>query len=82
MMEDAELGSYSLGLSSTNLSWTEAGVKIFRCKRQTPRGKQIVPAACKRVEAASRLSGLRFAEILAKGLVDHATMLARRARPA
>jgi small-conductance mechanosensitive channel len=84
MMDDAELGPYILAPLKTNLYRIEPGVKIFRCKVQTPPGKQfdIRAAAYKRIEAALRESGLRFAEIVPKVLVEHATMPAHNARPA
>jgi small-conductance mechanosensitive channel len=66
MMEDPELGPYILSPLKAVVYRIDPGVKIFRCKVQTPPGKQfdVRAAAYKRIEAALREAGIRFAEVI------------------
>jgi moderate conductance mechanosensitive channel len=82
MMEDPELGPYILAPLKAVVYRIDPGVKIFRCKVQTPPGKQfdVRAAAYKRIEAALRDAGIRFAEIVPT--VTVATAPSERVQPA
>jgi small-conductance mechanosensitive channel len=64
MMEDPEIAPLIVAPLKTKLYRIEPGVKVFRCKVQTPPGKQfeVRAAAYKRIEAALRENGIRFAD--------------------
>jgi small-conductance mechanosensitive channel len=64
MMEDPEIAPLIVAPLKTKLYRIEPGVKVFRCKVQTPPGKQfeVRAAAYKRIEAALRDNGIRFAD--------------------
>jgi len=65
MMEDPEIAPLIVAPLKTKLYRIEPGVKVFRCKVQTPPGKQfeVRAAAYKRIEAALRENGIRFADL-------------------
>ncbi len=64
MLADPELAPLIVSPLKTKLYRIEPGVKVFRCKVQTPPGKQfeVRAAAYKRIEAALRDNGIRFAD--------------------
>ncbi|GGH23439.1 hypothetical protein GCM10007036_29210 [Alsobacter metallidurans] len=64
MLEDPEIGHLIVEPLKTKIYRIEPGVKVFRCKVQTPPGKQfeVRAAAYRRIEAALRENGLRFAD--------------------
>ncbi|MCZ8097950.1 MAG: mechanosensitive ion channel [Burkholderiales bacterium] len=64
MMEEPEIAPLIVAPLKTKLYRIEPGVKVFRCKVQTPPGKQfeVRAAAYKRIEAALRDNGIRFAD--------------------
>ena len=64
MLEDPDLAPLIVAPLKAKLYRIDPGVKIFRCKVQTPPGKQfeVRAAAFKRIEAALRDNGIRFAD--------------------
>ncbi|MHB2169275.1 mechanosensitive ion channel domain-containing protein [Alsobacter sp. R-9] len=64
MLEDPELAPLIVEPLKAKLYRIEPGVKVFRCKVQTPPGKQfeVRAAAYRRIEAALRDNGIRFAD--------------------
>jgi small-conductance mechanosensitive channel len=64
MKEDPELGPLMLWPLKGKLYRVDPGVKIFRCKFQTPPGMQfdVRAAAYKRIEAGLKAMGVGFAE--------------------
>jgi moderate conductance mechanosensitive channel len=64
MLEDPELAPLIVAPLKAKLYRIEPGVKVFRCKIQTPPGKQfeVRAAAYRRIEAALRAAGITFAD--------------------
>lgn len=64
MLEDPELAPLIVAPLKAKLYRIDPGVKVFRCKVQTPPGKQfeVRAAAFRRIEAALRENGIRFAD--------------------
>ncbi|WP_293853461.1 mechanosensitive ion channel family protein [uncultured Alsobacter sp.] len=64
MLEDPELAPFIVAPLKAKLYRIEPGVKVFRCKIQTPPGKQfeVRGAAFKRIETGLREAGIPFAD--------------------
>ncbi|MBV9244171.1 MAG: mechanosensitive ion channel family protein [Methylobacteriaceae bacterium] len=74
MYGDPDLGPLMVEPMKAKLYRIDPGVKIFRCKIQTPPGKQfeIRTAAYKRIEAALKQAGIPFADNAARLIVPEA----------
>jgi small-conductance mechanosensitive channel len=74
MLEDPELAPFIVAPLKAKLYRIEPGVKVFRCKIQTPPGKQfeVRGAAFKRIESGLRDAGIPFADSRSQVVVQGA----------
>jgi small-conductance mechanosensitive channel len=72
MLEDPALAAVIVEPLKAKLYRIVPGAKIFRCKVQTPPGRQfeVRSEAYKRIEAALREAGIRFADVQAQVIVQ------------
>ena len=84
MLEDPELAPLIVAPLKAKLYRIEPGVKVFRCKIQTPPGKQfeVRAAAFKRIESGLREAGIPFADSRSQLVLQGAVAAASVSQPA